>query len=276
MRKLISFCGCVLVILLSLYTTAYAASVLPQTFPGNDSNSYTPPEGCIHYEIPNSSEEGTHTVTFDETGTIDPNGAYSFTVVVGTEEGEDFTKVLSWSSNFPIYAVIVKGGNAFNLYQYDIDVRGDTDLVSPDNESGHPANVSHVSIVICPEDFPPDPPTPSCPPCPTCPPCPPCPPSPPCPPTNCCIIGFFIIFILLIIVFFLLGLFTCRIFNPCCWKHRHKRHCGGMNLDNDPNMNIPGRHNGDHKENCKNGQCGQDHKNGPPPAYTRKDYYNNY
>ena len=104
MKKLIVLFGCILFTILSIYSTANAASVPPQTFPGNDSNpsDYTPPPGCIHYEIPGSGTEGTYTVKFDATGTVDPNGAYSFTVTVGTEAGEDYTKVLSWSSNFPI------------------------------------------------------------------------------------------------------------------------------------------------------------------------------
>lgn len=38
-----------------------AASVTPVEMPGNDSNpnDFTPPEGCIHYEIPNSAD-GVH------------------------------------------------------------------------------------------------------------------------------------------------------------------------------------------------------------------------
>ena len=80
----------------------------------------------------------------------------------------------------------MKGGPAFNLYQYDPSVREDTNLVAPINPSGLPANVSHVSVVICPDDFPPDPATPT--PEPTVTPTPdptitptPDPPIPPCP-----------------------------------------------------------------------------------------------
>lgn len=203
MRKLLSVISVVLILILSTITPVYAASVPAQTFPGNDSNpmDYTPPEGCIHYEIPNSGDEGIYTARFNQLGEVDPEGPYTFTVVVGSEEGENYTKVLSWSSNFPIYAVIVKGGNYFNLYQYDTSVREDTNLVSPDNPSGNPADVSHVSIVICPDEFPPEPP---------CPPCPPCPPD-----FYCCKIFFLVIFIILIIDFFLIGLlfgsyFFCR------------------------------------------------------------------
>lgn len=188
MKKIISLLFSIL-LMIFLCVPAFAASVPPQYFPGNDVNDYTPPEGCLHYQIPNSDEEGSHTISFDSYGNIDPDGPYSFTVTVGTLEETNFTQVLSWSSNFPIYAVIVKGGPAFNLYQYDPSARGDTNLVAPINPNGFPASVSHVSVVICPDDFNPDPPTPT--PEPTATPIPeptitptPCPPVPPypCPP----------------------------------------------------------------------------------------------
>lgn len=137
MKKIASF-SFLLIIMLSFFTPVLAASVPAQTFPGNDANDYTPPEGCILYQIPNSDKEGSHTVNFDSDGNVDPDGPYSFTVMTGTIPGNEYTQVLSWSSNIPIYAVIVKGGTAFNLYQYEPSVRGDTDLVSPNNPSGPP------------------------------------------------------------------------------------------------------------------------------------------
>jgi hypothetical protein len=142
-----------------------AASVTPVERPGNDSNpnDYTPPEGCIHYEIPNSANEGTHTVRFNSDGMVDANGPFIFTIVVGIAPGNDYTEVLSWSSNFPIESVIVKGGPNFNIYSYDTGVRNDTSLVSPNVASGKPADISHVSVVICPNDIP------DCPDCPICP-----------------------------------------------------------------------------------------------------------
>lgn len=139
----------------SFYTTALAASVPSQTFPGNDTdpNNYLPPEGCIHYQVPNSDLEEPHTIIFNDEGSVDPEGFYVFTVTIGTIPGNTFTQVLSWTSNFPIYALIVNGGGEFNLYQYDNGFRGDTNLVAPVDASGLPANVNHVSIVICPNTF---------------------------------------------------------------------------------------------------------------------------
>ncbi len=228
MRKLLSTLSLMLIVVFTVFTPVYAASVPPQLFPGNDSNpnDFTPPEGCIHYEIPDSGNVGTHTVRFNEFGEVDPQGPYIFTVVVGKEQGEDFTKVLSWDSNFPIDSVIVKVGNAFNLYQYESGVRHDTNLVSPNNPSGDPADVSHVSVVICPDEFPPptEPTEPTEPTCPTD----PTTPTNPCPPNgNGSGLGIIVvIFALLILAFFLLGLLIgSMFFYP---KRRCKRYdCNG-------------------------------------------------
>lgn len=148
--------------LLSFAAAALAASVTPVEMPGNDSNpsDFTPPAGCLHYEIPNSGNEGSHTARFDADGNPDPAGPFFITVVVGKAGANEYTEVLSWASNFPIGSVIVKGGNAFHVYSYATGVRGDTSLVAPNTASEQPADVSHVSVVVCPEDFPP-PPTPS-------------------------------------------------------------------------------------------------------------------
>lgn len=223
MKKLFAIL-CSLLFVISFCTPVYAASVNPQPFPGNDANSYTPPAGYIHYVIPDSGTEGSLTVTFNNTGAVDPTGSYSFTIVIGKEPGQDYTQVLSWSSNFPVYGVIVKGGNAFNLYQYDASVRGDTNLVSPNNASGHPASVSHVSIVFNPAELPPTPPTPT----PTSTPTPTITPTPtptPCPPSpSNCFIGIIIIFV--IIAFFLIGILVGMII-ICCMKYcdYHKNKC---------------------------------------------------
>lgn len=151
MKKMISMLCGILLVALSV-STAYAASVTPQLFPGNDSNpaDYQPPSGYIHYEIPNSSIAGTHVATFNKYGAADPGGQFTFTVVVGTEVGQTYTSVLSWTSNFPLYAVIVQGDDAFNLYQYNFSLLSDTNLVAPDITVGQPADVNHVSIVFNP------------------------------------------------------------------------------------------------------------------------------
>ncbi len=230
MRKLLSILSVILVMAAMVFTPAYAASVPPQEFPGNDSNpnDFTPPEGCIHHEIPNSGNTGVHQIRFNEQGQVDPNGSLVFTVTVGQVQGEDFTKVLSWESNFPIGSVIVKDGDAFNLYAYGTEVRADTDLVAPDIPAGHPADVSHVSVVICPGDFPPptepteptEPTQPTEPTKPTEPTIKPTKPVKPCPPRGKGVISgiVVVIFSLLILAFFLLGTLVGSMF--LCPKRR--------------------------------------------------------
>ena len=94
------------------------------------------------------------------TGELDPGGTNIFTLVVGIESGTDYTQVLSWgwSGAYELFAVIVKGGPAFNLYEYNGTATSDTNLVSPVNQSGNPADISHVSVVLCPDGEPPAPP----------------------------------------------------------------------------------------------------------------------
>lgn len=227
-----------LIMALTIVTPVYGASVPPQTIPGDDSNpnDFQPSKGCIHHEISNSDNNGTHTIKFNTQGQVDPNGPFEFTIVVGTVQGESFTKILSWTSNFPVQAVIVKGGPAFNLYSYGTDVRGDTNLASPTIPSDNPADISHVSVVICPDEFPP-PTEPTC-------------ATEPCPAYllngNCInMIGIIVIFVLLIIAFLLLGLllgskYCCHV--KCLFINIDKcKKCRPKECDKDENCN-PCRH----------------------------------
>ncbi len=201
MKKLLSI---LLVIFFAFIymTAASAASVIPDEYPGNDANTYTPPEGCIRTTLPNSDESGTHVYTFNDFGQLDPAGTNTLTIVVGTAPGTEYTQVLSWSwsGSYSLYSIIVKGGNAFNEYVYDGTATSDTNLVSPVNASGHPADISHVSVVLCPEELPPVPPDGN---------------------TTCCII----IIVLLIFIVFLLAVILWNIIEiKCiiCYKKRHR------------------------------------------------------
>lgn len=160
MKKILVFVGLLLSIL-GAGDMVYAAGVTPEVYSGDDSNpsEYTPPARFIHYEIPNSGTPGFHTVKLNSAGAVDPEGGYVFTVLigeVGTETGETYTEVFSWSSNFPLYGVIVRGGDGFNLYPYNNDVHSDTNLAAPYNSSGQAAGIFHVSIVYNPAEFPAD------------------------------------------------------------------------------------------------------------------------
>jgi hypothetical protein len=61
-------------------------------------------------------------------------------VSVGTDT------VVSWTSTFPISAVIVKGGSAANVYVYSPTRTSDGGLVAPHNRGGRPAELSNLTF----------------------------------------------------------------------------------------------------------------------------------
>lgn len=79
---------------------------------------------------------------------IDPpvSGTYQ-----NAADGQSFTLTtdgtwFSWSSTIGVDFVISKGGNAADVYVYDPESKGDSDLVSPVNASGGPAGLSHATF----------------------------------------------------------------------------------------------------------------------------------
>lgn len=58
---------------------------------------------------------------------------------------------VDWTSTFGIGAVIVKGGNAANIYEYMPQKREDEGLASPPNASGGPAGLSNLTFCWNPE-----------------------------------------------------------------------------------------------------------------------------
>ena len=55
-------------------------------------------------------------------------------------------QVFDWTSNIGVDVVIVKGGNASNIYTYDPEATTDTGLHAPANRSGTFAGLSHISF----------------------------------------------------------------------------------------------------------------------------------
>lgn len=77
---------------------------------------------------------GSFDKAFPDGITVDTNGTY-----------------VSWSSaNFPIDAVIVKGSDAANIYEYDPASYSDSELASPINSSGNPAGLSNLTFCWTP------------------------------------------------------------------------------------------------------------------------------
>ncbi|MDP4132759.1 MAG: hypothetical protein Q8882_01960 [Bacillota bacterium] len=160
MKKAIAVFLVLLLMLLPII--GYCASVTPTTIKGNDENpnKYTPPVGCVRITLPDKLP-GSYTYKFNDNGQLDSSGTNIFTLTIVKIQPKTYNEVSDWSWNgsYPLSAVIVKGGPAFNLYEYNGQT-SDTNLTAPLNPSGKPYNINHVSIVICPQNQP-TPPTPT-------------------------------------------------------------------------------------------------------------------
>ncbi len=80
---------------------------------------------------------------------IDPPipGSYTFNGIhIYTWIADDDLIYFNWTSTYSLDAVICKGGNDANVYDYDPASFGDNDLHCPVNPSGGPAEISHILI----------------------------------------------------------------------------------------------------------------------------------
>jgi hypothetical protein len=69
----------------------------------------------------------------------------TLTVTIDVRDTAD-GQVFDWTSNIGVDVVIVKGGNASNVYTYVPESTGDTGLHTPENRSGNFAGLSHISF----------------------------------------------------------------------------------------------------------------------------------
>jgi len=90
-------------------------------------------------------------------------GVLDGTVPEGIEVSIIDDRSVTWTSVFPVFAVIVKGGPASHVYLYAPAMSADAGLIPPLGRTGRPVDVGVVTFCWVPE--PPDPPTvepPSC------------------------------------------------------------------------------------------------------------------
>lgn len=140
----------VLMLVLSIGGMAMAASVpadVVEDFASGNAATECAQVGSYDYAFKIDSWSGAVGGAYP-TGQPDGN-----VITISNNDGTYF----DWSALYPIGAVIVKGGNAANVFYYG-PASSDTDLYSPDNASGGPAGVSHVTFCwdgdeneICPE-----------------------------------------------------------------------------------------------------------------------------
>ncbi len=75
------------------------------------------------------------------------NKLYSDSAWVESTFSNDM-KSVSFKSNYLVYYVFVKAGNGGNLYHYSSGVYSDDNLISPNNNGGQQADISHVTFFI--------------------------------------------------------------------------------------------------------------------------------
>lgn len=84
-----------------------------------------------------SPNDGTY--PFDE-------GGGTFTLTWSSAPGTTERNTVTWSSTFGIDAVILKAGENANVYTYNPEATSDSGLVTPNNASGKPAAISHITL----------------------------------------------------------------------------------------------------------------------------------
>jgi len=138
----------VLTMLMVLSLGAGAASVDPILYEKNMWQSGNPKSECnlvdcgdsdFHYKFDdwdNSYYNGQYDVDGPTTITISNNSFTSF----------DWSTIVNGVPTGLVYCVIVKAGNAANVFCYPEGATEDTNLYGPVNASGEPANVSHATF----------------------------------------------------------------------------------------------------------------------------------
>ncbi|WP_394540266.1 hypothetical protein PRJ39_06620 [Lysobacter enzymogenes] len=122
---------------------AWAASVLPTTYSGNFTScddlpgvgswqglGYSTGSAPVSDQSYNLGVPG-QTITFNYTQ-------------------PDQMQYIGFSATMPMDYIVVKGGNAYNVFHYVPGATNDINLYSPDNGSGQPAGVSHVTFCFIP------------------------------------------------------------------------------------------------------------------------------
>jgi len=141
-------------LLLMVVGVAAAASVPGTTIVNSDGTAFKNPTcenggyTSVDFKIGDSTLPFPVTSNIEQTYYIDD--AHNFWIKITLRDvlpGDDGKNSLDWSSNFDVDAVVVKGGNAGNLYVYEGTqfTRGDTDLRAPLKNDQYPT-LSHLDF----------------------------------------------------------------------------------------------------------------------------------
>ena len=123
-------------------------------------NTPSTPQSCIKYVkpyvIPGENPGGNRTCAevskafyeapyYDGSFKSDADNLYQYLpkwLEVKVKDG----KYVYWKSEYPIGAVIVKGGPQANVYYYKYPTKSDNCLAAPPNNSGKPAGLSNITF----------------------------------------------------------------------------------------------------------------------------------
>jgi hypothetical protein len=157
-RSFGAFGAAACVMLAGAFSVAQAAT----PFTGVASTPVSAQRLVTPYIIPGDNEGGNRTCADVGAAFFEDAEYYQFESPEGGEGGNNYTggsfeqlwpagltvntdgKYVSFSSSFPIGAVIVKGSNDANVYVYEPQVSSDTGLASPPNASGNFAGLSNL------------------------------------------------------------------------------------------------------------------------------------
>jgi hypothetical protein len=137
------------VIALILLTVGMASVMRARAMAWTDMKTRTIPP----FEVGNAESEAAQVGTYDYAYKFDnwgPGTTFPWsethggnTITITSSNGTHF----DWSSDFPISAVIVKGGTAVNIFYYDPAATSDTLLYAPINPNTEmPYGISHVTF----------------------------------------------------------------------------------------------------------------------------------
>ncbi len=122
---------------------AWAAAVQPVTYPGNFTDCSDLPGVATWPGLGGSTGSAPVNGQSYSLGVPGQSIAFSY-----TPPGQN--QYLGFQATAPIDYIVVKGGNAYNVFHYDPATASDVALYSPDNGSGQPAGVSHVAFCFLP------------------------------------------------------------------------------------------------------------------------------
>lgn len=113
-------------------------------------SSPTSSGGVIPYIVSPAGPGGNVTCTMlgyaNSSARVNYNGSFDAAFPTGISVTVTGGTYVAWTSTFGIGAVIVKGGNDANVYEYSPTRTSDSGLASPPNSSGNPAGLSNLTF----------------------------------------------------------------------------------------------------------------------------------